>query len=128
MTLQRLAMAFFKENKIPRIIKNEIIIFACPVCKNEAHMNAATTNWACQTCNEMGNISHLQKHISKFDTLLALRESKIYNPEEEKRKIKSEFKKLIDAAKNNSVCSHQSIEELQQTVNDLLTFYEQKLK
>ena len=128
MTLQRLAMAFFKENKIPRIINNNIIIFGCPVCNNEAQMDAPTTNWTCTNCNDSGNISHLQKRINEPGTLQALREIKIYNPEEERRKIDSEFTKLINSAMNNSVISHQSIEELQQTVVDLLTFYKRKLK
>jgi len=127
MMLERLAMAFFKENKIPRIIKNKIIIFPCPICKHEAQMDAPTTKWACLNCNESGNISHLNKKINELDTLQAWREIKIYNPAEERKKINNEFKKLINSAKNNSASSYESIEQLQQIVADLLTFYEQQI-
>ncbi|RNB64885.1 hypothetical protein EDM52_23985 [Brevibacillus invocatus] len=70
---------------------------------------------------------HLNKKINELDTLQAWREIKIYNPAEERKKINNEFKKLINSAKNNSASSYESIEQLQQIVADLLTFYEQQI-
>ncbi|WP_415783131.1 hypothetical protein [Brevibacillus invocatus] len=70
---------------------------------------------------------HFKKKINELDTLQAWREIKIYNPAEERKKINNEFKKLINSAKNNSASSYESIEQLQQIVADLLTFYEQQI-
>jgi ribosomal protein L37AE/L43A len=88
-TVSLAVRALFRDKGIDYFIEQGELRFACPRCQQEATMNQDTAEWACPHCEVMGSLWQL------FDLQPGTVESRIYNPQRERRQIQSMFLQAI---------------------------------
>lgn len=87
MSLEYVALSFFKEKKINYFYNKPIIIFPCPYCSSEAQMTSSTTLWCCIICGEAGNLTVLIKNTKESNRI-------VYHPLNERKAICQQIHRL----------------------------------
>jgi ribosomal protein L37AE/L43A len=116
LSLELVALSFFKSKNISYHYVKPIIKFPCIQCSEEAVMHSYTTNWSCNSCGIQGTISKLIEFEKEN-----WNNTKIYNPNSEKNKIINLFNELI--VKDDS----KKMKNLKSKVEELLEYYESKV-
>jgi ribosomal protein S27AE len=116
LSLELVALSFFKSNGIDYYFEKPIIKFPCVDCGSEAVMHSHTTKWECKQCNMKGTITKLIE-LKNQDW----HNDKVYNPKKEKEKIKQLFEKVC-----NQNSTNKNIQTLREKVEELLKYHEEK--
>ncbi|MCM3584258.1 hypothetical protein M3182_00700 [Mesobacillus maritimus] len=114
-------LSFFKANKINYYFDSNrmTIVFPCPYCWEQTKMNAITSEWTCNNCNQIGNLLTLIQ-VNKEDPIKT--KVAVYNPKKERLQINYLFDKMLDLQNNTN--SKSTLLKLKNKVNDLIEYYE----
>lgn len=119
MSVEYVALSFFKANKIDYYLNKPYIIFPCPHCCAEAIMLTEDATWKCGVCESKGTLVTLMRLLQNGNKeQKILQNIKVYNPTKEIQHIRDLFSKII-------VRSDVEINILYEKVDKLIGYYNQ---